>query len=814
MKKKSLLIAGCLAASAPTVSIADVLPKNFVGMNLGEISTSSFLNQPFKGVIPFLFTSYENSKKLTINLASESVFSKVGAEKHPILDSLNFQVAQQNNKAVILISSDRPIQLPFLNFVLEIQSPEGVIYQDYTVLLDPASKQVVELEAKYIDNPNTDYAADIQKQISTLQLPNLSSKITSTTSKTLKYKVKAGDSLSKIAQKHRDYNNYSLQTLSLLIYQKNPRAFNRNDINNIKKGAVITLPTTAEMKGFEIAKKNHKTIKAPVIKVIPKATETSTYTVVKGDSLSKIAKKFAINGESYSKLMNDIYTSNPDAFLNRNLIKAGAEISIPEMHSSQTKPQLSAIKQEKPNIKNVTDLDVHQYKVKDGDTLYSITKKMGFEGTDFGKMQKAIFVNNSNAFVSGNINQLEIGSVITLPIIDKAVQATQKSHSKTKNISQAKTVTNKITNINTAEHSDLSKRIRELRKELNQSKNNLSVMKKSLRQKESLLSQKNSQVDLLNTALVELRSDVEAGALSSKAVKMAIEKETNVSEKLNYKPISAVGMASLKSDLEHKKMQTQALLNRAEEIKSHKMYLDTADSSMLSVLPIIKDLTKANMAYLSSALFLGLLLIRYRRELYALTYSTINFDQPKYYPAPEVGTYELKERNINYYDSIMDGDLKNYESVASKQDTDLGGPEVSDEKNQVKINPLLVEATSDIFEVINETAEVKKCENLVTELIDVFDIKEDKKIDEEWQEIEKVCNNYTKKAKSAALTKKENEDGTLIEGATDLNVMMSDLVESLNKVDKTVKDNKIARATYPVLYKNKKSHAADNQENT
>ncbi len=51
------------------------------------------------------------------------------------------------------------------------------------------------------------------------------------------------------------------------------------------------------------------------------------------------------------------------------------------------------------------------------------------------------------------------------------------------------------------------------------------------------------------------------------------------------------------------------------------------------------------LAYLSMALILGWLLIRYRRELYS--YTSINFDQPKYYPAPGIDEYELKERNIS-----------------------------------------------------------------------------------------------------------------------------------------------------------------------
>ena len=62
----------------------------------------------------------------------------------------------------------------------------------------------------------------------------------------------------------------------------------------------------------------------------------------------------------------------------------------------------------------------------------------------------------------------------------------------------------------------------------------------------------------------------------------------------------------------------------------------------------ILNFTKSNYSYLTIALLLSLLLVRYRRELYRYTYSAIRYDQPAYYPVPDADKYELKEKNINY----------------------------------------------------------------------------------------------------------------------------------------------------------------------
>ena len=70
MRKKALVLAVCMAIATPTITAAKILSNDFVGLSFGEIKPKSFLNEPFKGLIPILFTDIESSKKLrfrTIN---------------------------------------------------------------------------------------------------------------------------------------------------------------------------------------------------------------------------------------------------------------------------------------------------------------------------------------------------------------------------------------------------------------------------------------------------------------------------------------------------------------------------------------------------------------------------------------------------------------------------------------------------------------------------------------------------------------------------------------------------------------------------
>lgn len=69
---------------------------------------------------------------------------------------------------------------------------------------------------------------------------------------------------------------------------------------------------------------NVKQAESPAAEASPAVTENKTYTVVKGDTLSGIAKKFYGNGAQYTK----IASANP-AIKNPNLIYPGQVLSIP-----------------------------------------------------------------------------------------------------------------------------------------------------------------------------------------------------------------------------------------------------------------------------------------------------------------------------------------------------------------------------------------------------------------------------------------------------------------------------------------------------
>ncbi|MFU1923740.1 FimV family protein, partial [Klebsiella pneumoniae] len=69
---------------------------------------------------------------------SPEEFSKAGVDRLYYLTDLKFTpVVKPNGKSVIRVTSSKPVQEPYLNFLVEVARPNGRIVREFTVLLDP-----------------------------------------------------------------------------------------------------------------------------------------------------------------------------------------------------------------------------------------------------------------------------------------------------------------------------------------------------------------------------------------------------------------------------------------------------------------------------------------------------------------------------------------------------------------------------------------------------------------------------------------------------------------------------------------------------
>lgn len=125
--RKSLLATSILA-----------LPSLAQALGLGGIEVKSGLNEPLNAEIQVIQDAAGEADGLNVALASAEDFARVGIDRSRIDTPLSFTVSKgANGQPVIRVTSSRPVREPFLNFLIEVNWAKGRLLREYTVLLDP-----------------------------------------------------------------------------------------------------------------------------------------------------------------------------------------------------------------------------------------------------------------------------------------------------------------------------------------------------------------------------------------------------------------------------------------------------------------------------------------------------------------------------------------------------------------------------------------------------------------------------------------------------------------------------------------------------
>jgi len=106
-------------------------------LGLGEITLHSALNQPLRADITLVDTAGLEENQLSVSLATADEFSRAGVDRAFFLNDLKFTPVLRGNRRVIQVTSAKPVNEPFLNFLVQLNQPNGRLLREYTVLIDP-----------------------------------------------------------------------------------------------------------------------------------------------------------------------------------------------------------------------------------------------------------------------------------------------------------------------------------------------------------------------------------------------------------------------------------------------------------------------------------------------------------------------------------------------------------------------------------------------------------------------------------------------------------------------------------------------------
>ncbi len=263
MKIRASLLATALAC----------MPFAADAAGLGKITVYSGLGQPLRAEVEVSATKAELSS-MAARLASQDAFAQAGIEYATALLSIKFTLDQKGAQPVIRISSDKPINDPFVDMLLELSWNSGRLVREYTFLLDPpemavkGGAQVSTVEAKQPPRIETRPLAPVEEKPAARVAEEKPAKVSSSRKPKVaaeeksvaearpaaekkaaaqpvvtdgSVEVKKGDTLRKIAGE-TVHEGVSLEQMLVGLYRANKEAFDGGNMNRLKAGKILAVP--------------------------------------------------------------------------------------------------------------------------------------------------------------------------------------------------------------------------------------------------------------------------------------------------------------------------------------------------------------------------------------------------------------------------------------------------------------------------------------------------------------------------------------------------------------------------------------------
>ena len=254
-------------------------------LQLGKISINSKQEQPLNADIEVILTKADDVTELVPSIASKKDFKSQGIERLPVHENIdaNF-VKNSEGKIYLKLKSEKPVKDPFLDLLIQIDSPKGRNYREYTVLLDPpdpmdkminetiekdsAKKEINKLPAKDLAEGkkreiDPDKKAEEKIELTEEQKEEIADE-KQETDKIEKFKESAANSIEEILDdqeidelktvksvpgktlyqigRENSLSGITLEQMVVGIYQNNRKAFAEGNINGLNKNQVLTIP--------------------------------------------------------------------------------------------------------------------------------------------------------------------------------------------------------------------------------------------------------------------------------------------------------------------------------------------------------------------------------------------------------------------------------------------------------------------------------------------------------------------------------------------------------------------------------------------
>ena len=295
LPSKHLSLRPTLTAVAAAVVLGSVAVDAHA-LALGALTVRSALGEPLRAEIEVPQITKQEAETLRASIASPAAFRAAGVEYLPVMSGVRVSLQRSSSgRSYLRLTSSAPINEPFVGVVIDANTSSGRVTRDYTMLLDPpemrqpaevavtpaqvpttrvpvsppggevaivtpppveapgaAAPHVAPLEPMVTTEP-TARRERVRPQASTAEATEAKPRATRKGrrgARTIQGEggqvtVQRGDTAGRIAAANKA-GNVSLDQMLVAMLRANPDAFINGNVNRMRAGAVLDMPTAEQ----------------------------------------------------------------------------------------------------------------------------------------------------------------------------------------------------------------------------------------------------------------------------------------------------------------------------------------------------------------------------------------------------------------------------------------------------------------------------------------------------------------------------------------------------------------------------------------
>lgn len=235
------------ALAAATLASVALYAPDALALALGPVTVQSALGEPLRAEIALPSITAAEAESLKVSTAAPETFRAQGMDYSGVAGQVRMVLQRRaDGTSVLRLSSNSPVNEPFVDLVVDAVWATGRITRSYTMLFDPPAMRrpapavtaAPQVRAPSAPAPVVSSAVSPRPAVQPRAVTPPSAEPGSVT-------VKSGDTAGRIANAHRA-RDVSLDQMLVAMLRANPDAFIDGNVNRVKAGAVLQMPSQSQ----------------------------------------------------------------------------------------------------------------------------------------------------------------------------------------------------------------------------------------------------------------------------------------------------------------------------------------------------------------------------------------------------------------------------------------------------------------------------------------------------------------------------------------------------------------------------------------